>query len=112
MQRLRILYNSFSKTGGDKLLWKLDARRLRILCYHGICEDRLAKEAWVPLYFVTRSAFEKQLQYLRRNAHVLPLEEAVARLRSGTLPARCVCLTFDDGYANNLDVAYPDRKSV
>jgi peptidoglycan/xylan/chitin deacetylase (PgdA/CDA1 family) len=104
---LRILYQSFSKTGGDKLVWKLDAGRLRILCYHGVCEDRLAKEAWVPGYFVTASAFEKQLQYLKRNARVLPLDEAVERLRSGTLPARCVSLTFDDGYANNLDVAYP-----
>jgi peptidoglycan/xylan/chitin deacetylase (PgdA/CDA1 family) len=107
MQRLRILYHSFSKTGGDKLLWKLDASRLRILCYHGICEDRLAKEPWIPEYFVTESAFEKQLQYLKRNTQVLSLEEAVERLGSGTLPARSVCLTFDDGYANNLEMAYP-----
>jgi len=104
---LRFLYSSFSKTGSDRLVWKLDPSRLRILCYHGICEDRLSKEAWVPRFFVTASAFEKHLQYLRHNARVLPLREAVTRLRDGSLPPRCVSLTFDDGYANNLELAYP-----
>ena len=104
---MRILYNSFSKTGGDKLVWRLDSNRLRILCYHGICQDNLAKEPWLPQYFVTASAFEKQLQYLARNSRVLPLREAVDRLRHGSLPPRCVSLTFDDGYANNLEMAYP-----
>ena len=104
---MRILYDSFSKTGGDKLLWKLDSSRLRILCYHGICADGLTKDPWIPQYFVGASAFEKQLQYLGRNAQVLPLREAVDRLRDGSLPPRCVSLTFDDGYANNLELAYP-----
>jgi len=104
---LRILYKSFSKTGGDKLVWKLDSNRLRILCYHGVCEDRLSKARWLPQYFVTASAFERQLQYLARNSRVLPLREAVDRLRDGSLPPRAVSLTFDDGYANNLEMAYP-----
>lgn len=93
--------------GGGRLLWGVDSRRLRILCYHGVCEDSVAGSPWVPDYFVKRSAFERQLQYLRRNACVLPLSEAVARLRDGSLPPRSVSITFDDGYANNLLLAYP-----
>jgi peptidoglycan/xylan/chitin deacetylase (PgdA/CDA1 family) len=38
---------------------------------------------------------------------VLPLPDAVRRLRAGTLPARAACITFDDGYANNQEVAAP-----
>jgi peptidoglycan/xylan/chitin deacetylase (PgdA/CDA1 family) len=94
-------------TGADKLLWRGFPHGLRILCYHGTCDDRLAGAPWVPGYFVTAGAFEQQLQYLQRNARVLPLGEALDRLRDGTLPPRCVSLTFDDGYANNVEVAYP-----
>ncbi len=102
-----LLYKSFSKSGGDQLLWKLDTHRLRILCYHAVCEDRLANAPWLPSFFVTKSAFEEQLDYLKRNTHVLSLAEGVALLQKGALPPRAVCLTFDDGYANNIELAHP-----
>jgi peptidoglycan/xylan/chitin deacetylase (PgdA/CDA1 family) len=38
---------------------------------------------------------------------VLPLREAAARLRDGTLPVRSACVTFDDGYRDNVEVALP-----
>lgn len=42
--------------------------------------------------------------------NVLPLDQAVAHLRAGTLPARAACITFDDGYADNYQVAMPILK--
>lgn len=53
------------------------------------------------------SSFDQQLRYLTRNFNVLSLSEAVAHLRAATLPARAVCITFDDGYADNAEIALP-----
>jgi peptidoglycan/xylan/chitin deacetylase (PgdA/CDA1 family) len=41
---------------------------------------------------------------------VLPLDQAAARLKAGTLPARALSITFDDGYADNQAVALPILK--
>lgn len=104
---MKTLYRCFASFGSDRLIWSWGGSRLRILCYHGVCEDRLAGSPWLPEFFVTRSQFEAQLQYLRNHATVIPLLEASRRLRDGNLPPRAVAITFDDGYANNLELAYP-----
>jgi len=44
---------------------------------------------------------------MAEHLNVLPLEEAGDRLLRGDLPARAACITFDDGYENNLTVAAP-----
>ncbi len=106
-QLVTSFYRLFAAVSADKLVWRLDATPLRILMYHGICEDEVTQEDWVPGSFVPRSAFERQLQYLKANSRVIPLSEAVQRLRGNSLPPRSVAITFDDGYANNLHLAYP-----
>lgn len=50
--------------------------------------------------------FEQLLRWLRGYT-VLPLEQAIARLREDSLPAGALSITFDDGYADNHDVALP-----
>ena len=51
--------------------------------------------------------FEGQLRRIKRYCNPLPLSEAVEKLMMGDLPSRAVAVTFDDGYANNLDIAAP-----
>lgn len=51
--------------------------------------------------------FAAQMDLVRDLCRVLSLSEAVDRLSAGSLPSRAVAITFDDGYANNLEVAAP-----
>jgi peptidoglycan/xylan/chitin deacetylase (PgdA/CDA1 family) len=103
----KFVYRSISLAQYDRAISFFARGALRILNYHGVCEDHLAREPWMPPSFITRSNFEWQLQYLSKRATVLSLAEALARLQAGNLPRGAVALTFDDGYANNLTVAYP-----
>jgi peptidoglycan/xylan/chitin deacetylase (PgdA/CDA1 family) len=79
------------------------SRSLSILIYHRVVPepDPLVRDQ------ICASEFDWHLTALKRWFNVLPLREAAAKLRSGTLPIRAACITFDDGYADNATVALP-----
>jgi peptidoglycan/xylan/chitin deacetylase (PgdA/CDA1 family) len=51
--------------------------------------------------------FDEICGWLRAWFRVLPLDEAVQRLAQDSLPARALAISFDDGYADNHQVAMP-----
>jgi peptidoglycan/xylan/chitin deacetylase (PgdA/CDA1 family) len=76
---------------------------LSILLYHRVLPQI------DPLFpgEVVAARFDAQLGMVARSFNVLPLADAVQRLREGRLPPRALAITFDDGYADNHDVALP-----
>jgi peptidoglycan/xylan/chitin deacetylase (PgdA/CDA1 family) len=80
--------------------------RLLILCYHSLAVDQ--EHQWRRPLFFTTDEFEARLELVRKNRlNVLPIGEALNRLREGTLPARSAALTFDDGSADFHDLVAP-----
>jgi peptidoglycan/xylan/chitin deacetylase (PgdA/CDA1 family) len=80
---------------------------LLVLIYHRVLTQRDSILTSEP----TAAEFAAQMDVVASTCRVLPLSEAVARLRAGSLPPRAVSITFDDGYANNRELAAPILKS-
>ncbi|WP_286264224.1 polysaccharide deacetylase family protein [Thalassotalea atypica] len=78
-------------------------KRLNILIYHQVFEQRNIMRPSEP----TAVEFDWQMRLLSRYFTPLSLTEAIAALANDSLPCNGVCVTFDDGYLNNLTVAQP-----
>lgn len=85
------------------LLWPESTGRLTILMYHRV----MAHADPMRPGEIYASLFEVQMKYVAKHFHVMSLAAAVAGLKNNDLPARACCITFDDGYADNLTVALP-----
>lgn len=72
--------------------------------YHGVLRQALP----VPDYcFITEAQFRHQMKYLAKNFRVVTLSEALHQLQSGSINYPTAAITFDDGYQNVFDVAFP-----
>ena len=76
--------------------------KLLVLTYHRVLEtyDPIINE-------IDAVQFTQQMETLADYFNVISLAEGVERLQSGTLASGSVCVTFDDGYRDNFDVALP-----
>lgn len=77
--------------------------RLSILILHRVLPFR---DELFPTE-IDAGQFDRICGWLKRWLNVLPLDDAAALLRIGRLPSRALAITFDDGYADNHDVALP-----
>jgi peptidoglycan/xylan/chitin deacetylase (PgdA/CDA1 family) len=87
---------------GDRIFSR-GSGRFAVLIYHRVLPepDPLFPEQ------VDKERFELHLRALMRFFNVMLLGEALERRRSGSLPPRTACITFDDGYADNAEIALP-----
>ena len=82
--------------------------RLVVFCFHQVLEKPDPLRPGEP----TELEFARDVEVIDRTFSTLPFGEAVKGLESGTLPRRAACITFDDGYANNSELAAPILESA
>jgi peptidoglycan/xylan/chitin deacetylase (PgdA/CDA1 family) len=111
-----LLSQALLRSGAAFLMGQLPQRNLLlVLNYHRIGnhdDDPFDSE----VFSTTGDQLNDQISYLKRHSSVVTLEEAVAFV-DGTINEksrhhRCrVLLTFDDGYRDNYEIAFPILRS-
>lgn len=87
-----------------QLVGQLTGRgKLSILIYHQVLSEHDPMRPTEP----TAQMFDWQMRLLQQYFTPLSLDQALLHLKHNTLPPNAVCVTFDDGYLNNLTVAQP-----
>lgn len=81
----------------------LGRQKLSILIYHQVVADTDPMRPSEP----TAKVFDWQMWLIAKFFTPMSLTEALVALEKQQLPANAICVTFDDGYLNNLTVAQP-----
>ena len=89
----------------DPETWRRLTRGTSILMYHAVGH----RGEPASRFILPAKRFERQMRWLaRRGLPVLALDDLIGDRREGRLPpAGAVVITFDDGYADALEVAAP-----
>jgi peptidoglycan/xylan/chitin deacetylase (PgdA/CDA1 family) len=79
--------------------------RVVVLCYHSIHPVKAFASA-------TPALFERHLVWLREECEVIPFTEVRHAADAGQRSRPAVAITFDDGYEDNHEYAFPILKEV
>lgn len=77
--------------------------RLSVLIFHRVLSKPDPLQPDAP----AENEFEAKLRWVKEHFNVLPLRAALEGLKQASLPERPLAITFDDGYADNHDLALP-----
>ena len=79
---------------------------LLVLNYHRIGDPGLT-EYDDGVFSATAEDLDAQVRFLKRRFHVVGLDETLELIARRAFRRAAVILTFDDGYRDNYDLAYP-----
>ncbi len=96
------------QTGALATIRRLQRSRVVVLTYHGVLSGSDDSYSFLNANFVAASAFARQIQYVARHYRPVRLAELDSWLNRGCEPPeRTMVVTFDDGFKNNYQVAFP-----
>lgn len=86
---------------------------LTVLAYHRVAEwADVETGTYLPNVSATPAAFAQQMDCLKRDFNVIALSELLEWFQHGkALPPNPALITFDDGYRDNFELAFPILKA-
>jgi peptidoglycan/xylan/chitin deacetylase (PgdA/CDA1 family) len=85
----------------ERIAYWAGRRAAAVLLFHRVCDDIPSDGVTVGMRW-----FRRLCELMRDRFHVVPLDEALRLVGTGTsLPRRTVAITFDDCYRDNLHAA-------
>jgi len=75
---------------------------IQILLYHRVNDENDCVFPGVPI-----EIFNEQMEYVAENYRVCTLDNLVRWLQTGDVPENSLAITFDDGYRDNYEHAFP-----
>ena len=90
-------------------LGRVHSDHLTAICYHRVWPAANSRfRGYKPNISATPDAFARQIDYLREHYNPISIRELADWLNgTGGLPPRPMLITFDDGYRDNGDIAWP-----
>ena len=78
--------------------------RLLVFSYHAIVRTPLDVSDWC---FLDLQVFKKQISFINRHFKIVSLSEGIERVQDKSKHPLMAAITFDDGFKNVYDFAYP-----
>ncbi len=101
------LLNAFLRHSGFiGIVRHVNRAQIKILMYHSIAPKESYYVRGIGVT-VKPTTFEEQLSYLRQHYRVIPLHQLILELRDGCVGEKTVVLTFDDGFRDSYEFAWP-----
>ena len=83
---------------------KISKSQVIILVYHRIGP---MTDKWSVNPILHHDLFEEQMNYFSKNFEIISLNNLSEMIARGTVPEKAAIITFDDGYKDNYEVAFP-----
>lgn len=85
----------------------------RVLMYHRVTSPEIEGYSLQAGMYVTPDSFKLQMEYLAKKNTVIELDSLVAKvINKESIAANTVAISFDDGWKDNYEYAYPVLKEL
>ncbi len=108
-----VLANALDKTKILIFLNLFKKNTLTIFNYHRIYKGSLLTDFDENVYTCSENDFFEQMHWLKRNCNILSADELIEiSIKNTKIPKQSAAVTFDDGYKDNYELAFPILKSL